>query len=141
MGESLALSAIPGLMSASPEEFIAGMLRAALMGYKVYMTAGAVEKLKPYLDELGIEVREVSGEIREDNYILIVLEGIKIRAVIREGDKEYVRVFQTNAFIKALESFIEKRRGAKEGVRLYELIISKELRDYLLRERRPRGEE
>jgi len=139
LGELLALSAVPGLMSGSPEDFIAGVLRAALMGYKVYMTAGAVERFKPYLDALGIEVREVAGEIRDDAYILIALEGIRVRAVIRESDREHVRAFHISAFIKAMESFIEKRRGAKEGPRLYELVISRELAGFLAQ--KPEGKE
>jgi len=129
VGESLSLSSISGLMSTNPEALVGGIVNAALMGFKVYVNAGALERLKPYFDELGIEAREVpGGVIMEASYILISLEGQSVVVKVVDGGKEHTRTFRLEKIVAALESYIEKRRGAKERPKLYELLVSEDLK-------------
>ena len=133
MSESLSLSAIPGLMSTNPEAVVNGIINASLKGIKVYLTAAALEKLKPYFDKLGVKVREATVNLESGNYILLALEGVRLRVEVHENGKVHTRNFRIDVFISALERYIEKRRGAKEGVKLYELLISEDLKEKLMK--------
>jgi len=129
VGESLSLFAIHGLMSTNPEAVVGGIVSAALMGFKVYVTAAAAEKLGPYFEELGIELREVpGGAIAEDSYILISLDGQTVTVKVVDGGREHARSFRLEKFTAALEAYIEKKRGAKEKPKLFEFVVPEELK-------------
>jgi len=131
MSETISLASIPGLMSSNPEAVLNGIIEAALKGIKVYLTSYTVDKLKTYFDKLGIEVKEARNP-ESDSYILLALEGAKLRVEIHENGKiTSSKNFKLEVFISALENYIEKRKGSSEGTRLYEFKISKELLERL----------
>jgi hypothetical protein len=133
MSESVSLLSIPGLTSTNPEGVINGIITATLKGVKVYLTASALAKLKPYFDKLGVKVREATVNLESENYILLSLEGARIKVEIHDNGKVHSRSFRTDVFISALERYIEKRKGANEGVKLYELLISEDLKEKLMK--------
>lgn len=135
---------IPGLSASSPEAMINGIITASMRGVKVYLTSSALNKLKPYFDKLGVKVREATVNLQTtNNFILMTLEGIRLRVEIHDGERIVTRNFKVDKFISALERYIEKRRGASEGVKLYELLISEELKEKLmkLKEKESGGED
>ncbi len=141
MSESMSLMSIPGLSATNPEGVVSGIITASLKGVKVYLTSAALNKLKPYFDKLGVKVREATVNLRTaDNFILLTLEGIRLRIEVHEGDRIVTRNFKLDKFISALERYIEKRKGASEGVKLYELLISEELKEKLLKLKEEGGE-
>ncbi len=132
MSENVNLMSIPGIMSTNPNAVINAIVNASLKGFKVYLTSEAYDMFKDYFNKLGIQVRETSN-IDDDAYILITVTQEHVKVEIMEGGRTHIRNFKIDIFISALERYIEKRRGASEETKLYELMVSEDLREKLLK--------
>lgn len=133
MSENLTLMAIPGLASTNPESVVNGIITASMKGAKVFLTADALAKLKTYFDKLGINVKEAEANLESEDYILLAVDGARLRVEIHENGRVSIKNFKLDVFISALERYIEKRKGAKEETKLYELLISEDLKEKLMK--------
>lgn len=123
------VSQIPALSSNSLSDFVGGLIVAATRGIKVFISSAVYMKLKDMFEELGIQVREVQGNIPADTYILIKSAGIKVRMDVYEGGKRVNSITTTiKALERALKEYVDKKKGGDgEGPSFYELILPKEL--------------
>mgnify|MGYP001772900018 CR=1 FL=1 len=136
VAEALAVTAeIPGLTSNDLVAVLRGVLLAASRGVKVYMEADVYERLKPLLDELGIKVREVEGEITDSTYILIGGgPGFVVNIEVYEGGR-LVHTVSTNIerLRRALRELLARRAGDVEVPTHYVIEVTEEVKKKIMK--------
>lgn len=127
-----ALSQIPGITSNEPTAIVSAIVTAAAKGIRILLTAGAYERLKGVFEKLGVEIKELSGPIPYDSYILIQAKGTVVQIDVYDNSKLINSVrMHISKFEAALNEIIEKQKGDKEDVKVFEVVFSERLRDVI----------
>jgi len=128
-------SIIPTIGSLTPTELVSTILSLSAKGVKVFVTRGVYQAFKDLFEKIGIQVREVSGEIKESSYILISTASGNVRiVVVNNGERVLDKRIPIDRFEKALEEYVNKltKKSTAESVtKYYELYVPKEIIDKL----------
>ena len=110
-----------------PVSTITTILSAAANGMPVYITASLLNKIRPYLDALGIRYVKVNGPITAENYIFMKLAGVTVKIEVYEHGKP-VKSFNIhmNTLEKALREMTNKQEKGR-GAEIYQLIIDSDI--------------